>query len=133
MKTLRTLKTALRALRRNPMRAALTTLGIIIGVAAVIAMMEIGMGASAVIEKTIADMGASSIMLMPGAAASASASPWRGRWSTIPPSSWPTSLPATWTRRRGLRSWLYSIAFTAKATPSCWSPTSTTSPRTLIA
>jgi ABC-type antimicrobial peptide transport system permease subunit len=52
------------------MRAGLTALGIIIGVAAVIAMMEIGMGASAIIEKTITDMGANSIMVMPGAAAS---------------------------------------------------------------
>ena len=41
---LRTIRTALKALRRNPMRAALTTLGIIIGVAAVITMMEIGNG-----------------------------------------------------------------------------------------
>ena len=40
-----TLKMALNALRHNVMRAALTTLGIIIGVAAVITMMEIGKGA----------------------------------------------------------------------------------------
>ena len=45
------------ALRRNVMRAVLTTLGIIIGVAAVIAMMEIGSGSSAAIQKTIASIG----------------------------------------------------------------------------
>ena len=47
MKIYRTLRTAFRALRRNPMRATLTILGIVIGVAAVIAMMEIGNGSSA--------------------------------------------------------------------------------------
>ena len=44
MKLYRVFLTALRALRRNVLRAALTTLGIVIGVAAVIAMMEIGNG-----------------------------------------------------------------------------------------
>ena len=44
--TRHTLPTALRALRRNMVRAALTILGIVIGVAAVIAMMEIGQGTS---------------------------------------------------------------------------------------
>jgi ABC-type antimicrobial peptide transport system permease subunit len=70
MKANRTLKTALRALRRNPMRATLTTLGIVIGVAAVIAMMEIGSGSSAMVQNTIAGMGANSILVLPGAAAS---------------------------------------------------------------
>ena len=46
MRGYRTIRTALKALRRNPMRALLTTLGIIIGVGAVIAMMEIGSGSS---------------------------------------------------------------------------------------
>ena len=43
-------RTALHGLRRNVMRAALTTLGIVIGVAAVIAMMEIGSGSSSAIQ-----------------------------------------------------------------------------------
>ena len=60
----------MRALRRNPMRAALTTLGIIIGVAAVIVMMEIGKGSSAAIQRTIASMGANILLIHPGAAAS---------------------------------------------------------------
>jgi ABC-type antimicrobial peptide transport system permease subunit len=56
----------MRALRRNVMRAALTTLGIVIGVAAVIAMMEIGNGSSKAIQHTIATMGAYNLMVFPG-------------------------------------------------------------------
>ena len=56
----------MRALRRNIMRAALTTLGIVIGVAAVIAMMEIGNGSSLAIQHTIATMGAYNLMVFPG-------------------------------------------------------------------
>jgi ABC-type antimicrobial peptide transport system permease subunit len=66
----RTIRTALKALRRNPMRAALTALGIIIGVAAVIIMMEIGKGSSSAIQRTIASMGANNLLVHPGAAAS---------------------------------------------------------------
>ena len=62
----RTAKTAFRALRRNPMRAMLTMLGIIIGVGAVIAMMEIGKGSSSDIEKAIAGMGANNLVILPG-------------------------------------------------------------------
>jgi ABC-type antimicrobial peptide transport system permease subunit len=52
------------------MRSALTTLGIIIGVSAVIAMTEIGQGSSTAVQKTIASMGANNLMIMPGTAAS---------------------------------------------------------------
>jgi ABC-type antimicrobial peptide transport system permease subunit len=52
------------------MRTILTMLGIIIGVGAVIAMMEIGTGSSNTIKKTIAKMGANNFIVMPGAAAS---------------------------------------------------------------
>lgn len=62
-----TLQMALKALRRNVMRSALTTLGIIIGVSAVIAMVEIGQGSSKAVQKTIASMGANNIMIFPGA------------------------------------------------------------------
>ncbi len=57
---------AWRALRRNPTRALLTTLGIVIGIAAVITMMEVGNGASQSIKKSIEGLGASSIMVLPG-------------------------------------------------------------------
>jgi ABC-type antimicrobial peptide transport system permease subunit len=62
----RTLRTALHALRRNVMRSVLTCLGIIIGVAAVIAMMEIGEGSSSAIQSTISKMGANMLMIVPG-------------------------------------------------------------------
>ena len=61
----RTLRMALRALRRNVMRTVLTCLGIIIGIAAVIAMMEIGRGSSYSIEQTIGSLGANVIQLDP--------------------------------------------------------------------
>ncbi|MBA3035319.1 MAG: FtsX-like permease family protein [Desulfobacterium sp.] len=70
MKTHRTIKIALQALLRNPMRAMLTTLGIVIGVGAVIAMMEIGNGSSAAIKKSVASMGANTILVRPGTASS---------------------------------------------------------------
>jgi ABC-type antimicrobial peptide transport system permease subunit len=69
-KLMRIFRTAFRALRRNIMRSALTTLGIVIGVAAVIAMTEIGQGSSALVQKTIASMGANNLVVMPGAASS---------------------------------------------------------------
>jgi ABC-type antimicrobial peptide transport system permease subunit len=56
---------ALRALCRNVMRSVLTCLGIIIGIAAVIAMMEIGRGSSHSIEQTIASLGANVIQMDP--------------------------------------------------------------------
>jgi ABC-type antimicrobial peptide transport system permease subunit len=69
-KTFRTVRTAFRALRRNVMRSALTTLGIIIGVSAVIAMTEIGQGSATAVKKTIASMGANNLLVMPGTASS---------------------------------------------------------------
>jgi len=66
MRSYRTFKLALRSLRRNLMRASLTTLGIVIGVAAVIAMMEIGNGSSLAIQRTIASMGANNVTVHPG-------------------------------------------------------------------
>jgi ABC-type lipoprotein release transport system permease subunit len=70
MNSYRTIKTATKALRRNPLRAMLTTLGIIIGVGAVIAMMEIGEGSSSAIQKSISTMGANVLLVLPGTATS---------------------------------------------------------------
>ena len=64
--TIRTFRSALNALGRNITRSILTCLGIIIGVGAVIAMMEIGNGSSEQIEKTISKMGANVLMIFPG-------------------------------------------------------------------
>ncbi|MBI4773781.1 MAG: ABC transporter permease [Deltaproteobacteria bacterium] len=80
-----TIRTALKALRRNPMRAMLTTLGIVIGVAAVIAMMEIGSGSSAAIQAAISSMGANVLMVMPGTAASGGVSFGMGSVTTLRP------------------------------------------------
>src|SRR5512133_1259680 len=84
-KIYRTVRTALHALRRNVMRATLTALGIIIGVSAVIAMMEIGNGSSAAIQKTISSMGANNILVMPGTAASGGVSFGAGSVMTLTP------------------------------------------------
>jgi len=59
------LRIALHALRRNLMRSALTILGIVIGIAAVIAMMEIGRGSSHSIAQTISSLGANVIQIDP--------------------------------------------------------------------
>ena len=61
-----TARIALRALRVNKMRSALTMLGIIIGVGAVIAMLAVGTGASRQIAAQIASMGSNLLIIMPG-------------------------------------------------------------------
>jgi putative ABC transport system permease protein len=66
MDFLQTLKIAIRALRTNKMRSFLTMLGIIIGIAAVIAMMAVGNGASYVISQQIASIGSNIILVLPG-------------------------------------------------------------------
>src|SRR4051812_49544447 len=66
----KTFLTAMRALRRNVMRSALTCVGIVIGIAAVIAMMEIGNGVSTLNQRAIASLGANNLLVMPGQAAS---------------------------------------------------------------
>jgi putative ABC transport system permease protein len=63
---LMTLRIALRTLARNKLRAFLTMLGIIIGVAAVIAMVAIGEGAKATIRAQIASLGTNVLIIMPG-------------------------------------------------------------------
>ena len=80
-----TARTAFKALRRNPMRAMLTTLGIVIGVGAVIAMMEIGAGSSSALKKTIASMGANVLIIRPGTASSGGGSFGAGSTTTLTP------------------------------------------------
>lgn len=60
-------KIALRAIAANKMRSFLTALGIIIGVASVIAMLAIGQGSKKSIQANIAEMGSNMIMINPGA------------------------------------------------------------------
>ncbi|NSL53585.1 ABC transporter permease [Uliginosibacterium aquaticum] len=57
---------ALREIRRNLMRASLTVLGIIIGVAAVITMVTLGNGATALITAQVASLGSNLVIVRPG-------------------------------------------------------------------
>jgi len=61
---------ALRALRVNKLRSALTMLGIMIGVGAVIAMVAVGSGAANRISEQIASIGSNLIIVLPGSATS---------------------------------------------------------------
>src|SRR5678816_2136413 len=65
-----TINVAFRALRRNKLRSALTALGIIIGVGAVIAMVGIGSGAKAQVEAQIASLGQNVIVISSGSTTS---------------------------------------------------------------
>ena len=59
-------KLSLISLNANKMRSALTMLGVIIGVASVVAMISIGEGAKGLITKSIEDMGTNLLFVMPG-------------------------------------------------------------------
>jgi putative ABC transport system permease protein len=59
-------KLATQAIRKNKMRAALTMLGIIIGVAAVIVMVAVGYGARSRIQEQINNLGTNMIVITPG-------------------------------------------------------------------
>src|SRR4051794_24085765 len=61
---------ALRALQANPLRSALTALGVIIGVSSVVAMVALGAGAQAQVERSIASLGSNLLIVVPGAAQS---------------------------------------------------------------
>jgi putative ABC transport system permease protein len=61
-----TLKLAAQAILRNPMRSSLTVLGIVIGVAAVIAMVTIGNGTTAKVTEELSKLGSNMLFLMPG-------------------------------------------------------------------
>lgn len=67
MNLLVSVQIALRALTANKLRASLTMLGVIIGVAAVIALMSIGRGASAAISSQIQSIGTNLLYVRPGA------------------------------------------------------------------
>jgi len=66
MKILNILLSSFRALQRNKMRSFLTMLGIIIGVAAVIAMLAIGQGAQFSVEQQISSLGTNVLIVFPG-------------------------------------------------------------------
>ena len=65
-KVFQSMRIAFRALRVNKLRSALTMLGIIIGVGAVIAMVSVGSGATDRIHQQIASIGSNVIIIQPG-------------------------------------------------------------------
>jgi putative ABC transport system permease protein len=85
MNPLVTLRIALRAVLRNKMRSFLTTLGIIIGVAAVIAMMAIGAGAKAQVEAAFSAMGTNILIILPGSTTSGGSF---GGFGSMPTLTW---------------------------------------------
>src|SRR6516162_3898506 len=67
MNLLDSLQLATRALRVNKLRSALTMLGIVVGVAAVVCMVSVGAGAQAEVSEKIRTLGANLLLVMPGA------------------------------------------------------------------
>ena len=66
MNALTALRSALRALAANALRSVLTMLGIIIGVAAVIAMIAVGQGATQRVQEQMKGLGANIMLVLPG-------------------------------------------------------------------
>ncbi|OAF18954.1 ABC transporter permease [Bradyrhizobium neotropicale] len=67
MRGLESLRIATRALRVNKLRSALTVLGIVVGVGAVVCMVSVGAGAQAEVSEKIRTLGANLLLVMPGA------------------------------------------------------------------
>src|SRR3954465_7377331 len=85
MSFLMILRIAVKALNRNKMRTALTMLGMIIGVAAVITMVALGTGAQSSIESQIQAAGTNMIMASAGNFSSGGVRMGQGNASTLPP------------------------------------------------
>jgi putative ABC transport system permease protein len=85
MNPVATTKVAVRALLRNKVRSFLTTLGIIVGVGAVIAMVAIGEGAKAQVEEAFKQMGTNLLVVLPGSSQSGGA---RGGFGSQPTITW---------------------------------------------
>jgi putative ABC transport system permease protein len=78
-----TLRISIRALRVNKLRSALTMLGIIIGVAAVIAMLAVGTGARQKIAEQISSIGSNLLIILPGATTAGGVRMGAGTQSTL--------------------------------------------------
>lgn len=74
---------AAQALGRNKMRAALTMLGVFIGVAALIAMVAVGQGASEAVKKQIESLGTNLLIVLPGATTASGVRSGSGSASTL--------------------------------------------------
>ncbi|MGJ8564394.1 MAG: ABC transporter permease [Alphaproteobacteria bacterium] len=97
------LRSALEALRANPMRSFLTMLGIMIGVASVMAMMAISEGAARQVDAQISSLGANNLTVRPGADRRGGRSSGAGG-----------STPFTDSTVEDLRSEPYAVAVTAR-------------------
>jgi putative ABC transport system permease protein len=95
-------RVSFRALLRHKMRSFLTMLGIIIGVAAVIAMVAIGEGAKARVEQAFAAMGTNLLIVLPGSTTAGGA---RGGFGSAP--------TLTWEDLRAIRTELSSVRYAA--------------------
>jgi macrolide transport system ATP-binding/permease protein len=115
----RTSSTALRSLRRNALRSALTTLGIIIGVGSLLAIAEIGTGAWSAIRVLLTKTGVDNIVIQAGAASRNGVSLGSGSIKTLTPEDAETILhecpsvdslsPLVFTRRQvvyGNKNWV---------------------------
>jgi putative ABC transport system permease protein len=100
MNAMATTKVAIRALLRNKLRSLLTTLGIIVGVGAVIAMVALGEGAKARMEETFNQMGTNLLVVVPGSSQSGGV---RGGFGSQPTITW-DDLDAIRTQVPSLRS-----------------------------
>lgn len=83
MRTSDLVASAGRALRANPMRSALTALGVIIGVASVVAMVALGSGAQAQVERSISSLGSNLLIVVPGAQRAGGVRGQAGGWDTL--------------------------------------------------
>jgi len=99
---LQVLRVALRALARNKMRSFLTTLGMVIGVSAVIAMVAIGDGAKARVQQSFAAMGSNMLIILPGSTTAGGAHGGFGSMPTI-----------TWDDLRAIQTELPSVRYAA--------------------
>jgi macrolide transport system ATP-binding/permease protein len=77
------LSVAIQAIGRNKMRSALTTLGVFIGVAALIAMVAVGQGANEAVQKQIASLGTNLLVVLPGASTTGGLRAGYGSASTL--------------------------------------------------
>ena len=85
MNARQTARVALRALLRNKLRSFLTTLGVVIGVGAVVAMVAIGEGAKSQVESAFASMGSNLLIILPGTTTAGGA---RGGFGSMPTLTW---------------------------------------------
>ena len=110
MSVLMTLLIALKALARNKMRTALTMLGMIIGVGAVITMVALGRGAQSTIEEQVKSAGTNLINVNAGNFMTGGVRQGQGMSTTLTPvrTRADRSSPATRTGRRASRVWTSS-------------------------